>query len=370
MTTERPRIWMIDGSVAMTGAFVSARDMARALHNKATVVLVLPDTSQIAKADMVDFAAVHYLPIRPLRRGWKHVAQYLPFLLLATLRLRRLMLRDGADALLVNDFYLMQGALLRLLGYRGRILTWVRIDPNVFGRIGRVWLATAAWTSDNVISVSMHIKSLLPASLPSDLLYDPVSAEFCSPTSICRSFTKFDFVFLGNYIPGKGQNIAITALADVLKSFPRVRLHFYGGDMGLTKNREYRRSLESQAERLRIREAIYFGGYTPSPRRVLEGAFAALNLSQSESFSRTVLEASACGLPVIATRCGGPEEIIDDKQTGLLIPIDDARACADAMRFLCQDPESAVRMGTAGRQRVLQTFGHETFAKQLHRLLF
>ena len=122
--------------------------------------------------------------------------------------------------------------------------------------------------------------------------------------------------------------------------------------MGLLKSRNYIASLKQQARILGVEAAVTFADFASSPRFALEGAFATLNLSRSASFSRTVLKASACGLPVIATRCGGPEEIIDDGRTGLMVPINDARACADAMRVLCQDPELAARMGAAGRERV------------------
>lgn len=362
---DRPSIWILDGSVAVTGAFISARDMARALRNEVDVVLVLPDTSRICTDELTDFAAVYHLPIRPLRRRLEDIALYMPFLLLALLRLHRQITRTGAKVLLVNDFYLMQGPLLRLVGYRGRMLTWVRIDPTGFGRAGKVWLAVASRLSDHILAVSRHIQHLLPASMPNQLLYDSVSAEFLSPPAAPRGPDGYDFVFLGNYIEGKGQDTAITAMADLIRKVPAARLRFHGDDMGLPKNRTYLAALKQQAKRLGVSEVVKFGGFTSHPRSILDGAFAALTLSRSESFSRTVLEACACGLPVIATRCGGPEEIVEHGRTGLMIPIDDARACAEAMHDLCRDPKKAAEMGAAGRARVIQTFAPDPFATRL-----
>ena len=63
MTLARRRVLVIDGSVAMTGAFVSARDMARALRKDTDVVLVLPEAAKIAEAELTDFDAVHRLPL-------------------------------------------------------------------------------------------------------------------------------------------------------------------------------------------------------------------------------------------------------------------------------------------------------------------
>lgn len=368
MTARRSTIFVLDGSVAVTGAFISARDMARALRDKADVILILPDTARIADKDLADFAAVYHLPIRPLRRSLGAVVLYLPNLARATWQLRRQMAGHPKAALLVNDFYLIQGPLLRSLRHRGPILTWVRIDPAAFGRMGRIWLALSARLSDRIVAVSRHVQGLLPAGMASCLLYDPVSEEFLADAAPLSAGSR-EFVFLGNYIEGKGQDMALEAFARLLPDVPEARLRFHGGDMGLDRNRAYRRALEAQAVSLGIVDAVTFGEFATDPRTVLAGAFAALNLSRSESFSRTVLEASACGLPVIATRSGGPAEIIADGETGLMIPVDDVEACVAAMRKLCDDPLRGARMGAAGRARVLETFAPDAFADRLRCLI-
>jgi len=363
-----PKVYLVDGSIAMTGAFVSAREIARALQDEVEVILVLPQNAAISDCDLSEFAGVRRIAIRPLRRTILDVALYIPFLIIATLQLRYWLWRDRAEVLLLNDFYLMQGALTKLLMYRGPILTWVRIDPKAFGKVTSIWLWLAERTSDHIVAVSRHIQSCLPKYMRSVLLYDPISAEFLHEPQHENS-KDFHFVFIGNYISGKGQEVAIEALPSVLAERADVRLHFYGGDMGLEKNRAYRLALEERADHLGVAHAVCFGDFTPSPGEVLSGAFASLNLSRSESFSRTVLEACACGLPVIATRCGGPEEIVSDQNTGFLIPIGDSEKCAEAMIRLCAEPVLAARLGEAGRARVMKLFSTEAFKSQLLHLL-
>lgn len=361
---ERGKIYLIDGSTAVTGAFISARETARALRGTAEVVLVLPAAACIEEAALTDFAAVRRIAIRPLRRSAVDILLYLPCLLWAAIQLRYFLWRDRASALFVNDFYLVQGALARAAGFRGEILTWVRIDPAAFGRVSAIWLRLSQIASDRIVAVSKHIQGLLPPWMDSALVYDPVSEEFMQPAEpgpdggCC-------FVYLGNYIPGKGQDIAVTALQKVTAACPDARIAFFGGDMGLEKNRAYRCSLEALAQELQVADAVTFGDFLSSPRTAFTGKLAALNFSQSESFSRTVLEASASGLPVIATRSGGPEEIIEDRETGLLVPLNDAAACADAMIELCNGGEAAVRMGQAGRDRVMNLFSLEAFRSRL-----
>lgn len=361
-------VYVLDGSMAVTGAFVCARNMALALAGKARVVLVLPEGSAIGADGTRDFAEVRRLPITHLRRSPRAVALYLPSLFIASLALRTRMRRDNAQVLIVNDFYLMHGAIARLLGFRGRILTWIRIKPGSFGSVSRVWLWAAAKASDRVVSVSRHIAGLLPDRYETVTVYDGI-ASLCVERGAVEAVAERVFVFLGNYIPGKGQDIAVEAMTLVARECPEARIEFYGGDMGLEKNRSFRRGLEMRARGLGLCGRLHFGDFAADPGAVLRGRFAALNLSQSESFSMTALEASACGLPVIATRSGGPEEIVQDGQTGYLIPLNDVRACADAMIRLCRDPDAARRMGDAGRKRVLSEFSHETFRARLLSLL-
>jgi glycosyltransferase involved in cell wall biosynthesis len=103
---------------------------------------------------------------------------------------------------------------------------------------------------------------------------------------------------------------------------------------------------------------------------VLAEASLALVLSHRESFSLACLEASQCGLPVIATRCGGPEEIVDDGETGLMCDVGDIAGIATSMERLLYNPAAAAEMGARGATLVRQRFSQETFAAMLQKLLF
>lgn len=365
---KKPVVYIIDGSTAITGAFICARNIARALKDNAYVVLVISKDAAIESSELKDFSAVEKLPIRSLRKTWKAIFLYLPNMIVASVILRRNMRRRGASILIVNDFYLLQGSMVRWIGYRGLIATWIRINPNVFGFAQHIWLWSVRRTSNRIVSVSHYIASLLPPKLLTDVLYDGVDPDFEKAVSLCNPKSR-TFIFVGNYIPGKGQDIAIEAFSEVASQVPDARLEFYGGDMGLAKNKAFRNALEERAISLGISERIHFGEFTDKPHSVLADKFAALNLSRSESFSITVLDASASGLPVIATRSGGPEEIIEDGKTGILISIDDVQACATAMIHLCKNPDHALKMGQAGRDRVLKKFSQSSFQCQLREIL-
>lgn len=360
-------VYLVDGSIAFTGAFACARNMARALEGIADVVLVLPKGSTIREDALGDFRKVYYLDIRNLRRSPGAVLLYLPFLALSTWQLRSLMRRDGAARLVLNDFYLMQGPMCRLLGYRGQIFAWVRIDPQGFGhRLSRLWLGLVARSADRIVAVSRHIQTCLPAAMETSLLYDALDRPSLPHQP---SFGRRRLVYIGNYIQGKGQDDAIEAFALLAEDYPDLELEFHGSDMGLAKNRAWRDSLVSRAEALGLAGRISFGEFAADPKSVLSGGFLALNFSRAESFSMTVLEASAAGLPVIATRSGGPAEIIVDGETGLLVPVGDIMGLAAAIRVLVNDPLRAAAMGSAAQARVQRLFSMAVFRKQLVSLL-
>jgi starch synthase len=82
------------------------------------------------------------------------------------------------------------------------------------------------------------------------------------------------------------------------------------------------------------------------------------------------LEAMACGTPVVASQVGGIPEVVDDGKTGLLVPLDDdfEAGLARALDSVIGDPETARRMGEAGRERAVGEFGWDAVARRTVRL--
>ncbi len=126
--------------------------------------------------------------------------------------------------------------------------------------------------------------------------------------------------------------------------------------MGLPKNMLYRDRLIALAANGPAGGRIEFRDTTDDLTADYAQAVAALNFSASESFSMTCLEASAAGLPVIATRCGGPEEIIAHGETGFLVAVGDIDAMATRIAWLLDHPVEAAAMGAAGRTLVQTRF--------------
>jgi glycosyltransferase involved in cell wall biosynthesis len=83
-----------------------------------------------------------------------------------------------------------------------------------------------------------------------------------------------------------------------------------------------------------------------------------------EPFGQVIIEGLAAELPVVATDGGGAREIIQSGTTGLLVPMGDARALADALRRLLAEPEWARGLASAGRRYALEHFTVEHSARQ------
>ena len=78
--------------------------------------------------------------------------------------------------------------------------------------------------------------------------------------------------------------------------------------------------------------------------------------SNEEGLGMVILEAMACGLPVVSTDCGGPSTAVLNDETGFLVPVGGVKAFAERLRILVENPELARNMGRAGRKRAESNF--------------
>lgn len=162
---------------------------------------------------------------------------------------------------------------------------------------------------------------------------------------ICRIVTT------GSIIWAKGYEYALLALRHLLDQGVPASLEIIGDG-------PERSHLVYTARDLQLASHVRLHGRL-SPDRVrdrLQDADLFLLSSVSEGISNAVLEAMACGLPVVTTDCGGMREAVTDGCEGFVVPVRDSRAAAAAMARLASDPALRQRMGRAARERVLREF--------------
>jgi len=127
-----------------------------------------------------------------------------------------------------------------------------------------------------------------------------------------------------------------------------------------------RNQLEMLTTKLEIHDRVEFVGW--QPRDALIDYYQAANLyvhpSHDEGMSNAILEAMACGLPVLATDVSGNIEVILDGKTGMLIPPGDSHSLRQVLKELLIDPERRRAFGTAGRERVVHSYSWEQTSQQ------
>jgi glycosyltransferase involved in cell wall biosynthesis len=364
-----PIIYVVDGSVAITGAFISARSIAEMLSDQVSMEIILPNTSRIPIEELGGFNVLSTIPMVHLSKRLGALLAYIPALIEGSWLLHKRMKRDGVQCLILNDFYFMQGVLLRVLGYRGRIITWVRCEPKRFaGPLAGIMLWLQRLTANRIITVSRFIQQRLPHAQHVTVIPNAYLGKKRTPR-LWETKEEKTILYVGNYIIGKGHDVALEAFAQVAAQDETLRLTFVGDDMGLEKNRAFRATLEARAKELGLTDRVTFHAFVADTYPLLERAYMALNCSVSESFSRTVLEASGAGVPVIATASGGPQEILVEGVTGFLEPVGDVSSIARRILQLAQDSALANRMGEAGADHIHQHFSADSITKQLQNAL-
>ncbi len=154
----------------------------------------------------------------------------------------------------------------------------------------------------------------------------------------------------------KGIEYFLEAAAAVAVRFPQARFLIVGGACA---EPEHRVELVKRTAELNLNGKVIFTGARDDVPRIMREVDISVLPSLSESFSNSLLESMAEGVPVVATRVGGNPEMITEGVTGILIPPRDSAALARAMTALIESPELARRLGEAAREKVVREYSLE-----------
>ncbi len=136
----------------------------------------------------------------------------------------------------------------------------------------------------------------------------------------------------------------VSAVKIVQKSVPLVRCLIAGEGA-------QRSALDAQIGALGLEDSVTLLGFRTDAPALMAAADVFVLPSLAEPFGLVLLEAMALGRPVVATRAGGPVEIVVDGETGFLVPPSSPDALAGTLRTLLSDPALARRMGENGQAR-------------------
>ena len=211
-------------------------------------------------------------------------------------------------------------------------------------RIGRIWPLLRRMTYPLASGLVVQTRALLPWArsvmfgtrrvyvLPNPVPLESFSAGAPAPSALT-------IVSVGRLESEKGYDV-------LLRAFARIADEFENWSLVIAGDGSQRESLSAMGQALGLGPRVQLAGYVADPRTLLSEAAIFAMASRYEGFPNALLEAMAAGLPVISTSCTGSLELITDGADGLLVPVENADALANAMRRLMSDPQLRARLGT------------------------
>jgi glycosyltransferase involved in cell wall biosynthesis len=267
-------------------------------------------------------------------------------------------LRGLCEARLVSSQHFLQPARLRRRGVVALISRTIHHWMN--GRIHRfVAVSNAVAQSLDGQAHAQRVR-VVPNGVaacdgsklhPREDLRRELGIAFDTPLLVCAARLE----------PEKDIATLITAMAEVCKRFPNSHCVIAGrGSMQQT--------LADQIDRLGLNDHVRLLGFCDDALSLINAGDCFVLPSLAEPFGLVLLEAMSLGKPVIATRAGGPLEIVEDGITGLLVPPSDAQALSAAMIQVLADRAAAAEMGRLGKARFEAQFTDRKMAEAMNTL--
>lgn len=168
-------------------------------------------------------------------------------------------------------------------------------------------------------------------------------------------------ICVGRLSPEKGQEIALHAFAKAVRKVPESRLIILGN--GPEEERLRQLSLD-----LGIAEVVFFIGFRTNVIDYLKLSDMVILTSLTEGLPTVVLEAFLCSKFVIASSVGGTPEVVRDRETGILVPPNDAESVSKAMVEYLKDRNTRERIGQNAYQSVMASHTFESHAFKMERV--
>lgn len=223
-----------------------------------------------------------------------------------------------------------------------KVVVSVRGEPTMEyeGKFMQFLAKSMFGLADGVIFQTEAAKLFFPkwVQKKAKILPNPLNPKFLNRKYIGVREDKI--VAVGRLDENKNHAMLIHAFARITSEFPNMKLVIYGEG----SNRE---QLEQLVTEKGLEERIELPGNITDVAEHIANARIFVLTSNTEGMPNSIMEAMALGLPVVSTDCpcGGPAALIQDGENGLLVPVGDAYALADAFRRILSDEEYAEKLG-------------------------
>lgn len=232
-------------------------------------------------------------------------------------------------------------------------LYWEKL---IFGKSKKV-LVPSRYTAEKIFEKYKLNKDKV------EVLPYPVDTDLFHPKSSKKDQEKY-LLFAGRLNdPRKNLSMLLEAFSIVRRAFPEVKLKLVGDE---PDSKLLRKVFE-----LGVDESVLFCGTLPYEELVhlYQNATLFVLPSLQEGLGIVALEAMACGIPIVATRCGGPEDVIEDGVNGLLVENNNALEFAQAVSRLLKDNELWKEMGRKARETVVDKYSIDKISSKFLQVL-
>lgn len=362
-------------SVIHAPVFGGAHNQLLQLHaplarEEIDLVAVLPEDGEEAAARLgAGGVKVHRIRLGRLRASANPTLQARLALGLSgdIRRLRELIAAEGADVVQCHGITNPQGAIAARR--EGAAVLWQLFDTRAPMAMRRAFAplflrltdAMTVW-GEGLIAAHPGTERLGPRIVT---VYPPVDTDRFAPDADFRreSRTRLEVSAeaplvgtVGVVNPQKGHGGLIDAAGVLADSHPTLETRIIGAPSPV--HAAYRDRLEKSIRDHGLDGRVRFVDPKGKVRELVAGLdiFAMPSVPRSEGMPTAILEAMACGIPIVATRVGATDELVQDGVTGILVPPEDPRAMADSIARLLDDPALREAYGKAARSDALERF--------------
>ena len=324
---------------------------------------------------------VHWIPVRWCprnRQRLRHLYLFFRSLYSRCRAIERLIVEQGVNLVYTNTVTCVEGAIAARRTRKPHV--W-HIHEHISGNGGiasllpfRVYCETIKFLSRAVIFCSRALASDYPRlsgkasivynGLPLPPLRDRIAARAKVTNDLGIVGGAKIVTMVGALHPGKDHETFLSSAEQVARSVEDVYFLIVGAG-----SESYTNSIRQRIRDLQLDARVRLLGWRDDIPDLMAASDVLVVSSEKESFGLTAIEALAVETPVVSTRCGGPEEILEDGVTGLLVPVKDPHAMGEAIVRLLSDPVLARRMGAGGRIHVSEHFGVDRYVQGIQRVL-
>jgi glycosyltransferase involved in cell wall biosynthesis len=379
MTEHAVRLLFLESLSIIAGGQQCLLDLVKELKARYEIVVVLPGEGPLSEA--LNDLGVSYclLPVGGyslLRKNAADVANYglrFPWL---TLSIWRIIRRERIDLVYANSARTFLWGTLACVPARRPIL-WhlysTLVDSktiallNLFGRLPNVRKILSVCKSTSMPFPALRAKMAISYVGVDTEAFHPhpdLGEEFRSELDVSGSTKLVGIV--GNLIPLKGQDVFLKAASQVCAKIPNVRFAIIGQmRSGDAESQAFSDRLQQMVTDSGLMGKVTFTGYYPDILKAINGLDLLVSSSRAEAMPLVILQAGACGKPVIASAIGGVPEIIQVGINGRLCRGGDDAEFANAVVEALSDPIQLARMGDAARKITIEKFSVQRFAARV-----